>query len=140
MDKLTAETRSRVMARVKGRDTEPELKVRRLLRSMGMHYRLHAKELPGCPDIVFRKRKKAIFVHGCFWHGHDDGICKRGKRPETRRDFWDKKLNSNIQRDRTNQDALRSLGYGALVIWECDLKDESAVRSRLQAFLTDSEA
>lgn len=125
--------RSAVMRAVKGRNTAPELLVRRLLHSLGYRFRLHRRDLPGKPDLVFPIRRKAIFVHGCFWHGHD---CPRGARvPKENRDFWMAKIARNRQRDKTNLRGLQEQGWQALVLWECELKDEAALRRRLADFL-----
>ncbi len=130
-DVFTPEQRSSVMRKVKGRDTAPELKVRRVLWAMGLRYRLHRKDLPGAPDIVLPGRKLAIFVHGCFWHGHD---CARGARvPKQNRDYWTGKVGRNRARDLASQAALEALGWTPLVLWECDLKDHAALLARLQA-------
>jgi len=130
-DVFTPEQRSSVMRKVKGRDTTPELKVRRLLWAMGLRYRLCRKDLPGAPDIVLPGRKLAIFVHGCFWHGHD---CARGARvPKQNRDYWTGKIGRNRARDIANQAALEALGWTPLVLWECDLKDDAALQARLRA-------
>jgi len=132
-DVFTPEKRSAVMRRVKGRDTSPEMKVRRLLTAMGLRYRLHRRDLPGAPDIVLGPRKVAIFVHGCFWHGHD---CARGARvPKQNRDYWTAKVGRNRARDARNQAALLAAGWTPLVIWECELKDEAALRARLERAL-----
>jgi DNA mismatch endonuclease (patch repair protein) len=121
--------RSQVMARVKGRDTKPEMQVRRLLTAMGVRYRLHRKDLPGAPDIVMAGRRLAIFVHGCFWHGHD---CARGARvPKQNRDYWLAKIGRNRARDERTQAELAAMGWTPLVLWECELKDEAALRVRL---------
>ncbi|MEO8724842.1 MAG: very short patch repair endonuclease [Acidobacteriaceae bacterium] len=133
VDRLTPAQRSRLMARVPSEDTAPEKAVRKLLWSMGLRYRLHAKELPGRPDIVFRSRKKAIFVHGCFWHRHSG--CTRNSLPTTRRAFWRKKLEGNAERDRKNYRLLRRAGYRVLVIWECELRRSDRVFARLRRFL-----
>jgi len=130
-DVFTPEQRSSVMRKVKGRDTTPELKVRRTLWAMGLRYRLHRRELPGAPDIVLSGRRLAIFVHGCFWHGHD---CARGARvPKQNRDYWTGKIGRNRARDLANQAALEALGWTPLVLWECDLKDDAALQARLRA-------
>jgi DNA mismatch endonuclease (patch repair protein) len=121
--------RSQVMARVKGRDTGPELKVRKLLTAMGARYRLHRKDLPGAPDIVMPGRKLAIFVHGCFWHGHD---CARGARvPKQNRDYWEAKIGRNRARDVRTRGELEALGWTPLILWECELKDEAQLKARL---------
>ena len=116
MDRLTPEGRSWLMSRVGSKDTKPELVVRRLVFAMGYRYRLHSKHLPGSPDLVFPGRKKVIFVNGCFWHGHD---CHLFKLPETRREFWIEKINSNRQRDRLANEALIEGGWRVAVVWEC---------------------
>lgn len=119
-DRVTAETRSKIMAAVKQRDTGPEMALRRALHALGYRYRTNVRALPGSPDLVFPARKKAIYVHGCFWHGH---ACPRGKRPESRRDYWIPKITGNRRRDRRNAAELRSLGWEALVVWECELRE-----------------
>jgi DNA mismatch endonuclease (patch repair protein) len=126
-------TRSAVMRRVKGRDTAPELKVRRALTALGARYRLHRAELPGKPDIVMPGRRLAIFVHGCFWHGHD---CARGARvPKANRDYWVGKVERNRARDARCREALAALGWRVETIWECDLKDAAALDARLRRLL-----
>ena len=121
------------MRRVKGKDTAPELKVRRLLRRMGVGYRLHRADLPGKPDIAMPGRKLALFVHGCFWHGHD---CARGARvPKQNRDYWLAKVDRNRERDADNRQALTAAGWRVETIWECDLKSEAALTQRLEAML-----
>lgn len=133
-DVFSPSKRSAVMRRVKGRDTSPEMMVRRLLTGMGVRYRLHRKDLPGAPDIVLGPRRLAIFVHGCFWHGHD---CARGARvPKQNRDYWTRKIGRNRLRDDQTQGELRARGWTPLVIWECELKDEAALRARLEGALS----
>jgi DNA mismatch endonuclease (patch repair protein) len=131
-DTHTKEQRRRNMARVKNKNTAPELKVRSLLHRLGYRFRLHRRDLPGSPDIVLPRHRKVIFVHGCFWHGHD---CPRGGRPASNRAFWDEKLDRNIARDRAAQQALADLGWSTLIMWECQTKDEGEMRAKLQAFL-----
>ncbi|MCE3289490.1 MAG: very short patch repair endonuclease [Caulobacter sp.] len=132
-DVYSPEKRSAVMRRVKGRDTTPELKVRRLLTSLGARYRLHRKDLPGKPDIVMAGRRLAIFVHGCFWHGHD---CARGARvPKANRDYWLGKVGRNRARDVASRAALEAAGWRVETVWECEMKDEAALRARLAALL-----
>jgi DNA mismatch endonuclease (patch repair protein) len=132
-DVFSPEKRSAVMRRVKGRDTTPELKVRRALTALGVRYRLNRKDLPGSPDIVMAGRRLAIFVHGCFWHGHD---CARGSRvPKANRDYWLAKVARNKARDATADAALTAKGWRVETIWECDLKDEPALKARLKALL-----
>ena len=116
-----SEQRSRNMSAIKSKNTKPEIAVRKLLHSMGYRFRLHRKDLPGSPDIVLPKYKTVIFVHGCFWHRHEN--CKYATTPKTRPAFWESKFNENIRRDRTNQNNLIKLGWKVLVIWECELKN-----------------
>jgi DNA mismatch endonuclease (patch repair protein) len=128
-DVFSPEKRSDVMRQVKAKGTTPELKVRKLLWGMGLRYRLHRKDLPGAPDIVLPGRKIAVFVHGCFWHGHD---CARGARvPKQNRPYWTQKIERNRQRDVRTQAELRANGWTPLVIWECELKDVGALSARL---------
>ena len=125
--------RSAVMRRVKGRDTTPEMKVRRALTRIGARYRLHRKDLPGSPDVVMPGRRLALFVHGCFWHGHD---CARGARvPKQNRDYWVAKVDRNRARDVRSREALEALGWRVETIWECDLKDAAVLDERLSALL-----
>ena len=129
----TPEDRSRIMRAVKDRDTKPEMIVRRMVHGMGYRYRLHRKDLPGKPDLVFSSRKKVIFVNGCFWHGHD---CARGARtPKSNRDYWIRKINRNRQRDTQSRMALVNNGWRVLTVWECELKDRETLRSSLPKFL-----
>ena len=132
MDVFDRETRSRVMSRVKQKDTRPELVVRKLLHAMGFRYRLHVKDLPGRPDIVLPKYRSAIFVHGCFWHGH---TCPRGRLPVTNAEFWREKIEGNVSRDAKQLSELRDLGYRTEVIWECEIRDLSGLADRLSDFL-----
>jgi DNA mismatch endonuclease (patch repair protein) len=115
MDNLSKQERSERMSRIRGVDTGPEMIVRRMVHGMGFRYRLHTRDLPGIPDMVFPRLGKIIFVHGCFWHQHPG--C--GRQPKSRLDFWSKKLSQNRQRDLRNQQALRSLGWRILIVWEC---------------------
>jgi DNA mismatch endonuclease (patch repair protein) len=132
--KETPELRSRVMRAVKSADTTPELLVRRLAHGMGYRFRLHRKDLPGKPDLIFPGMHKAIFVHGCFWHGHD---CARGARvPKAHRDYWVKKIGRNRERDRAACAALTGLGWKITVLWECELSNVTHIRRRLRQFLT----
>lgn len=135
LDTLSPAARSQRMARVRGRDTGPELVVRRNLYKMGYRYRLHEKSLPGRPDIVFGKRRKVIFVHGCFWHRHDDPRCKLARLPKSRLDFWEPKLTSNATRDGRNQGELRALGWDVLVVWECEVRHSEQLENKLRQFL-----
>jgi len=125
--------RSATMRAVKSRDTTPELIVRALLRRFAPFYRLHRKDVAGNPDIVYLGRKRAIFVHGCFWHGHD---CARGARmPKANADYWRAKIERNRARDAANFDKLRATGWSALTVWECELKDLATLERKLRAFL-----
>ena len=118
-DTLTPEQRSHQMSRVRDRDTTPELVVRRFLHSCGLRYRLHVQSLPGCPDLVFPRLRKVVFVHGCFWHQHS---CKRGNRvPKSHRAYWQRKLKANKTRDEKHRRDLRRLGWKVLTVWECQI-------------------
>jgi DNA mismatch endonuclease, patch repair protein len=131
----TSEARSRIMRAVRSRNTGLEMRVRRLLHSMGYRYRLHASDLPGKPDIVFRPRRAVIFVHGCFWHGHD---CQRGARmPRDNAEYWSQKIAKNAKRDQGNQELLASSGWRTLVLWECETRDLSRLARELRKFLGD---
>ena len=135
-DVYDAAKRSAVMRRVKGRDTTPEMTVRRALTKLGARYRLHRKDLPGNPDIVMPGRRLALFVHGCFWHGHD---CARGARvPKQNRDYWTAKVGRNRARDAASRQALEAAGWRVEAIWECELKDQPALESRLRNLLQPS--
>jgi DNA mismatch endonuclease (patch repair protein) len=135
MDSLTPAERSERMGRVRSKDTGPEIIVRRIVHSMGFRYRLHARDLPGTPDLVFRKRGKIILVHGCFWHRH--GKCRYTRWPKSKLDFWKPKLENNQRRDKLNRRRLRILGWHVLVVWECQLNDKEALAARMRAFLED---
>ncbi|HVK54450.1 MAG TPA: very short patch repair endonuclease [Burkholderiales bacterium] len=127
------EHRSRTMRAVKGRDTAPEMLVRRLTFSMGYRYRLYQKDLPGKPDLAFPGRRKVVFIHGCFWHGHD---CARGARPPKQNaEYWSNKIARNKARDVVHLAKLQTLGWESLVIWECELKDQERLRDLLSTFL-----
>jgi len=133
MDKISQQDRSRMMSRVKAKGTKTELEVRRLVHSLGYRYRLHVEDLPGKPDLVFRSRKKIIFVHGCFWHRHD---CSLGRQvPKSRKKFWIPKLERNAERDEEVRVRLECLGWKVMVVWGCDLKDREGLTSALKAFL-----
>lgn len=120
MDTLSPEDRSNLMGRIRGKNTKPEMVVRRLVHRMGYRYRLHRKDLPGRPDLVFAARRKVIFVHGCFWHQHEG--CRLAYKPKTRVAFWHTKLEANRARDTRNQHDLRAAGWDVLVIWECETR------------------
>lgn len=132
-EQFSKEERSAIMGRVKSKNTKPEMVVRRLLHGLGYRYRLHGKELPGKPDLVFKRRKKAIFVHGCFWHMHPG--CSRSKIPEKNREYWERKLHRNRERDRENLEALKGAGWEVHIVWGCELRDKEELARRLSAFL-----
>src|SRR4028119_2067238 len=123
------------MSKVRSRDSRAELLVRRLVHSMGYRYRLHDRSLPGTPDLVLRRHKKLIFVHGCFWHRHSDEACKLARLPKSRLDSWEPKLQGNRDRDIRNQVALERLGWHFLIVWECELRDIERTENALRAFL-----
>ena len=122
-DSLTSERRSWNMSRIRGRNTGPELRLRSLLHRAGLRFRLHAKQLPGSPDIVLPKYRTVIFVHGCFWHRHPG--CRNATMPSTRREFWREKFDGNVSRDARSQAALEAAGWTVLTIWECELKADA---------------
>mgnify|MGYP003602984324 CR=1 FL=1 len=136
-DGLTPEERSRLMSRIRGKDTKPEMLVRRLAWSLGVRYRLHRRDLPGCPDMVFATRRKVIFIHGCFWHRHEG--CHANRIPKSHVEFWTDKLEKNRLRDMDNQAKLREMGWDVLVVWECETKDQDALRARIKSFLEDGK-
>ena len=124
--------RSENMRAIRGKDTQPEIAVRSLVHKLGFRFRLNRRDLPGKPDLAFPARRKVIFVHGCFWHSH---ACKTGLVPNTNRGFWLPKLRRNKLRDKKNIDALTNLGWDALVIWQCELKNSATIRARVRRFL-----
>ena len=133
MDKLTKTERSLLMSHVRSKDSKPELIVRRMIHRMGFRYRLHSRKLPGSPDLVFAGRKKLIFVHGCFWHGHS---CRAGcNKPSSNQEYWSAKLERNIKRDRVNSTALRLADWKIFVVWECQTKGKVWLADRLRTFL-----
>lgn len=133
MDTLTPEQRSERMSRIRGKGSKAEMHVRRTVHSLGYRYRLHRRDLPGTPDLVFSGRRKVIFVHGCFWHRHEG--CKNARLPKSRVDFWAAKLDANKSRDQRDQAALVARGWDILVLWECELNDDDGLRARLVEFL-----
>jgi DNA mismatch endonuclease (patch repair protein) len=137
-DVLTSEQRRFNMSRIRGRNTKPELLLRRGLHARGLRFRLHRKDLPGCPDLVFPRFHAAVFVHGCFWHGHQ---CPLFKAPQTRAEFWLNKISGNVERDRKALEGLRSAGWRVLIIWECALKGRGQLKretllKKAETFLT----
>ncbi|TPL07588.1 DNA mismatch endonuclease Vsr [Mesorhizobium sp. B2-4-14] len=133
-DRISVERRSANMARIRGKDTSPELRTRKAAHSMGLRFRLHRRDLPGKPDLVFPKYRTAIFVHGCFWHQH--AACKRASRPKSNRDYWDRKLKRNVERDAAAINALAASGWHVGVIWECQTTDEAVLVSEIEAILS----
>lgn len=137
-DRLTKQARSRAMARVGSKNTAPELRIRRALHAEGLRFRLHRNDLPGSPDLVLPKYRIAVFVHGCFWHGHD---CPRGKRPLSNTDFWNAKLDRNIERDARAQRELNAQGWTVVIAWECALdRGVEEVRLLVQASAREIES
>jgi DNA mismatch endonuclease, patch repair protein len=123
------------MARVRSKNSRPEVAVRKIVFALGYRYRLHTRALPGCPDLVFRRRGKVIFVHGCFWHRHAN--CALARLPKSRSDFWTAKLEGNRNRDKRNKRALVREGWKVLTIWECQLRDASHLEARIRRFLDE---
>ena len=121
--------RSRNMAAIRGKDTAPELAVRRILHAMALRFRLHRKDLPGRPDIVLPKHRTVVFVHGCFWHRHEG--CRYATTPKTRQEFWQTKFAANVERDSRNRTDLQQLGWRVIVVWECELLQPSDLKERL---------
>lgn len=128
-------TRRRNLAAVRGKDTSPELIVRRLLHRMGYRFRLHRRDLPGTPDIVLPGRRAIVEVRGCFWHRHPDPACRNAVLPRVRADWWADKLARTVERDARNVSALRAAGWSVLVVWECEVKDLAVLEGRLRPFL-----
>lgn len=135
MDNLDNRQRSALMRRVGRENTSPELAVRRTLFALGYRFTLHKKDLPGRPDIVFTKRKKVIFVHGCFWHGH---VCRYGRLPKSNTDFWSEKIERNRLRDARKTAELSSLGWSVLTLWQCEIHDKNSLNQILQNFLGET--
>ncbi|MBI2059573.1 MAG: DNA mismatch endonuclease Vsr [Nitrospirae bacterium] len=132
-DVFTREKRSEIMSRIRGRDTSPEKSLARILRRLGLKFRRHVRTLPGNPDFILPDRKVAIFVNGCFWHGHRG--CKKATIPTSNRTFWCRKLTGNAARDRKNGIALRKRGWRRIVVWQCQLKDEANVSGKVRRVL-----
>ena len=124
-----SEQRSRNMSAIKSKNTKPEIAVRKVLHSMGYRFRLHGKDLPGSPDIVLPKYKTVIFVHGCFWHRHEN--CKYATTPKTREEFWNNKFRSNIERDLEIHEKIKNLNWRSVVIWECETKNMKNIREKI---------
>ena len=136
-DIVDSERRSEIMSKIKGRDTAPELVVRRIAHGLGLRFRLHRKDLPGRPDLVFQKHQLALFIHGCFWHRH--GGCRYAYTPKSRIAFWTEKFARNVARDRRNEEKLRNLGWRVMVIWECETRNEESVRQNLASHVLHSD-
>lgn len=139
MDTMSRVERSERMSRVRGKDTKVELLVRKTVHRLGYRYRLHRKELPGKPDLVFSARRKVIFVHGCFWHRHPDPECKLARLPKSRQDFWVPKLTGNRERDQRNETRLREMGWNVATVWECETNNRHSLENQLREFLESSE-
>lgn len=132
-DPLSSAARSALMRRIGPKDSKPELALRRYLHRLGYRFRLHRRDLPGTPDIVFPGRRKAIFVHGCFWHRHP--LCPAASMPKSRVDYWSQKFEDNVARDRRNLDGLKAAGWSIMVVWSCETKDLAVLHKRLDSFL-----
>lgn len=137
VDTLSLQERSERMSKIRGKDSNPEMKLRRLVHGLGFRYRLHVKNLPGKPDLVLPARHAVIFMHGCFWHRHEG--CKLARLPKSRLDFWKTKLEANRQRDLYHQQQLLELGWRVLVVWECQLGDMANASRIIQEFLNPLE-
>lgn len=138
MDTISKKRRSEIMASIRSRNTTPELAVRKLIWGLGFRYRLHSRAVPGKPDIVLRKHKKAIFVHGCFWHQHKR--CPDGRKPKSSQSYWLPKLERNVARDRAAQKELRRLGWKTLTLWECEIGKNMRLLGRISRFLSNKSA
>lgn len=130
-DKFSSNERSAVMAKVKGKNTKPEIALRKELFSLGLRYRLHSKILPGKPDIIFPKYESIIFVHGCFWHSHG---CRKNLTPQSNVEYWTKKISNNLRRDRKNIFLLKKMGWKVLVVWECTLTPKKLPQTLKRVF------
>jgi DNA mismatch endonuclease (patch repair protein) len=133
VDNLTVEHRSWLMSRVRSKDTKPELIVRRMVYTLGFRYRIHCRDLPGKPDLVFRSKHKAIFVHGCFWHMHEN--CAKARVPRSNSEFWLEKMQKNVQRDKIAKQELQRLGWTFIEVWQCEIGDRENLLKRLSTFL-----
>ena len=132
-DCFKVEKRSEIMSHIKGSDTAVEITVRSLLHRLGYRFRLHVSGLPGKPDIVLPRFQRVVFVHGCFWHGHSR--CSRATLPKSNAEFWKRKIEGNIARDKRNARRIRAMGWKILVVWQCQTKNEAVLTARLQGFL-----
>jgi len=136
MDRVSKDVRSRIMSCVKTKNTSAEMLLRSVVHRMGYRYALHRKDLPGKPDLVFSSRRKIIFVHGCFWHGHH---CRYGRLPKSRESYWSPKIDGNVVRDRKQQRLLRSQGWSVMTVWQCQLKKTDSLTDRIRRFLDDEQ-
>jgi DNA mismatch endonuclease (patch repair protein) len=136
-DRLSVEARSRLMSKVGGKNTAPELAVRKAAHAAGMRFRLHRRDLPGTPDIVFPRYHVAVFVHGCFWHGHG---CTKGRLPKSRKEYWEPKIAANRERDAIKRTALEAVGWRVLTVWECELGRPEEIVARLEDFFHGKES
>jgi DNA mismatch endonuclease (patch repair protein) len=132
-DKISSARRSEIMSHIRSKGMVPEMRVRRLIHHMGFRYRLHGKNLPGRPDLVFPGRRKVIFVHGCFWHQHAN--CSISRIPKSNKAYWKTKLAKNVERDKEHQRRLKELGWQVLIIWECTIRDVPQLQNRIRQFL-----
>lgn len=137
MDIIDEQARSRMMGRIRGKDTKPEMAVRRLAHRLGFRFRLHRRDLPGSPDLVFPGRKKVVFVHGCYWHRHPG--CRMAYEPKSNVAFWTEKFAKNVARDEKALADLKNQGWDTLVIWECEVENLALIASRLSAYLGRSD-
>lgn len=135
-DTFSKAKRSEIMSRIGQRNTQPELITRRLLHRLGYRFRLHRRDLPGTPDIVLPRHRKIVLVHGCFWHGHDG--CSRSTLPATNRDFWERKIEANKERDRIALAELQALGWDCLVVWQCQVRDRAALADQIRQFMSQA--
>lgn len=133
MDRLSPDRRAANMRAIRAKDTAPEMEVRRLAHALGYRFRLHRRNLPGSPDLVFPRRRKVVFVHGCYWHRHAG--CQFAYTPKSNADFWLQKFEGNQQRDQRALDRLQEAGWDSLIVWECETRDRSLLAARLQSFL-----
>lgn len=134
-DTVTPSRRSEIMSNIRSKGMKPEMAVRRITHAMGYRYRLHGKDLPGKPDLVFPGRRKVIFVHGCFWHQHSDPACRIARRPKSNRHYWLPKLERTVARDAEHRAELAKRGWRVLVIWECDVVAGNGIADRIRDFL-----
>lgn len=138
VDRLTPEARSRNMAKIRGKNTRPELAVRRAAHALGLRFRLHRRDLPGTPDLVFPRRRIALFVHGCFWHRHPG--CGFAYTPKSRVEFWQAKFDGNVERDKRKQADLAAAGWRVVVVWECETREQDGLREIIRRRIMEQPA